>query len=262
MLPVAKFMTRVLKNLEQSLRSYKTGEGNLFASRCPEYVTPWEADHERRKMVKCYVQGLRKPALSVSLLMCLGKHDCVERMLLGPQNSAKLHNDIMMFQQHHGESLSKAWTHFKDLLRKVPHHGLDLWLQIQIFYDHVDDTTQKDINYAAGRRLRKLRPDEAWAAIERLASYEDEEWNDALIPDEKLESNTTRFDHLYVSPPRTSGYNKYVPLAGVPSKNTGLNAHIKRKAKRRLKWLDQEVAVYLNGYDPLAYDNVSEFPDE
>ncbi|GKE07403.1 hypothetical protein Tco_1399421 [Tanacetum coccineum] len=35
-----------------------------------------------------------------------------------------------------------------------------------------------------GGRLRKLRPDEAWAAIERLAQYDDEGWNDALIPDE------------------------------------------------------------------------------
>ncbi|GKE45964.1 hypothetical protein Tco_1473248 [Tanacetum coccineum] len=31
----------------------------------------------------------------------------------------------MMFQQHHGESLSEAWTRFKDLLQKVPHHGWD-----------------------------------------------------------------------------------------------------------------------------------------
>ncbi|GKE59765.1 hypothetical protein Tco_1510132 [Tanacetum coccineum] len=42
----------------------------------------------------------------------------------------------------------------------------------------------KGIDYAAGRRLRKLRLDEAWAAIERLAQYEDEGWNDALILDE------------------------------------------------------------------------------
>ncbi|GJV81061.1 zinc finger, CCHC-type containing protein [Tanacetum coccineum] len=100
-----------------------------------------------------------------------------------PGRTAKLRNDILMFQQHHGESLSEAWTRFKDLLRKVPHHGLDLWLQIQIFYDHVDGTIQKGIDYAAGGRLRKLRPDEAWSAIERLAQYEDEGWNDALIPD-------------------------------------------------------------------------------
>ncbi|GJS58952.1 zinc finger, CCHC-type containing protein [Tanacetum coccineum] len=78
-----------------------------------------------------------------------------------PRRTAKLHNDILMFQQYHGESLSEAWTHFKDLIQKVPHHGLDLWLQIQIFYDHVDGTTQKGIDYAAGERLRKLRPDEA-----------------------------------------------------------------------------------------------------
>nr|GEU96570.1 MAK10-like protein [Tanacetum cinerariifolium] len=43
----------------------------------------------------------------------------------------KLRNDILMFQQHHGESLSEAWTRFKDLLQKVPHHGIDLWLQLE-----------------------------------------------------------------------------------------------------------------------------------
>ncbi|GJV90309.1 zinc finger, CCHC-type containing protein [Tanacetum coccineum] len=31
---------------------------------------------------------------------------------------AKLRNDILMFQQHQGESLSEAWTRFKDLLQK------------------------------------------------------------------------------------------------------------------------------------------------
>nr|GFA17663.1 zinc finger, CCHC-type [Tanacetum cinerariifolium] len=47
-----------------------------------------------------------------------------------PGRTAKLYNDILMFQQHHGESLSEAWTRFKDLLQKVPHHGIDLWLQV------------------------------------------------------------------------------------------------------------------------------------
>nr|GEV48791.1 putative ribonuclease H-like domain-containing protein [Tanacetum cinerariifolium] len=40
------------------------------------------------------------------------------------------------------------------------------------------------MNMNVRKRLRKLRPDEARAAIERLAPYEDEGWNDALIPDE------------------------------------------------------------------------------
>ncbi|GJS28752.1 hypothetical protein Tco_0489372 [Tanacetum coccineum] len=67
---------------------------------------------------------------------------------------------------------------------ELPHHGLDLWLQIQIFYDHVNGTTQKGIDYAAGGRLRKLRPNEAWATIKRLTQYEDEGWNDTLTPGE------------------------------------------------------------------------------
>ncbi|GJV07135.1 MAK10-like protein [Tanacetum coccineum] len=46
-----------------------------------------------------------------------------------PGRTAKLHNDILIFQQHQVEYLLVAWTRFKDLLQKVPHHGIDLWLQ-------------------------------------------------------------------------------------------------------------------------------------
>ncbi|GJT39316.1 hypothetical protein Tco_0939181 [Tanacetum coccineum] len=53
-----------------------------------------------------------------------------------------------------------------------------------IFYDHIDGTTQKGIDYAESERLRKLSPNEAWATIKRLAQYEDEGWNDALTLDE------------------------------------------------------------------------------
>nr|GEV11151.1 RNA-directed DNA polymerase, eukaryota, reverse transcriptase zinc-binding domain protein [Tanacetum cinerariifolium] len=46
-----------------------------------------------------------------------------------PGRTVKLRYDILMFQQHHRESLSEAWTPFKDLLQKVPHQGIDHWLQ-------------------------------------------------------------------------------------------------------------------------------------
>ncbi|GJT72724.1 MAK10-like protein [Tanacetum coccineum] len=72
-----------------------------------------------------------------------------------PGRTAKLRNDILMFQQHQGESLSEAWTRFKDLLQKVPHHGIDLWLQ-----------------------LRDRNAKESWALLEDLALYDNESWND------------------------------------------------------------------------------------
>ncbi|GJX65233.1 MAK10-like protein [Tanacetum coccineum] len=66
-------------------------------------------------------------------------------LILSIGKDRKLRNDILMFQKHHGESLSEAWTHFKYLLQKVPHHGIDLWIQ---------------------------------ALLEDLALYDNKSWND------------------------------------------------------------------------------------
>ncbi|GKB66712.1 zinc finger, CCHC-type containing protein [Tanacetum coccineum] len=96
-----------------------------------------------------------------------------------PGRTAKLRNDILMFQQHQGESLSEAWTCFKDLLQKVPHHGIDRWLQIQIFYDHVSFHLKCEIDRTAGGKIRNKKPDESWEIIENLALYDHEGWNDA-----------------------------------------------------------------------------------
>ncbi|GJY27968.1 hypothetical protein Tco_0403735 [Tanacetum coccineum] len=142
-------------------------------------VIPLRSDTIRLVQNRCSFHRLRSEDPNQHLKDFLKLVDSLD---LDGENTTKLRNDILMFQQHHGEFLSETWTRFKDLLRKVSHHGLDLWLQVQIFYDHVDCTTQMGIDYAAGGRLRKLRPDEAWATIERLAQYEDEGWNDAFIP--------------------------------------------------------------------------------
>ncbi|GJU59124.1 hypothetical protein Tco_1236890 [Tanacetum coccineum] len=74
-----------------------------------------------------------------------------------------------MFQQHQDESLYDAWTRFKNLIQRVPHHGLNLWSLAQFFYDHVDKYTKIDINYAAGGNLRRLSAEEAWETIEDYA---------------------------------------------------------------------------------------------
>ncbi|GKB73370.1 zinc finger, CCHC-type containing protein [Tanacetum coccineum] len=92
--------------------------------------------------------------------------------------TAKLRNDIFMFQQHHGESLSEAWTRFKDLLQKVPHHGIDLCLQVQIFYDHVNPATRRTIDQSAGGKLYEKHAEESWALLEDLALYDNKSWND------------------------------------------------------------------------------------
>ncbi|GKE20386.1 MAK10-like protein, partial [Tanacetum coccineum] len=54
--------------------------------------------------------------------------------------TVKLRNDILMFQQHHEESLSEAWTH--------------------------------------GGKLRDRNAKESWALLKDLALYDNESWND------------------------------------------------------------------------------------
>nr|GEW65897.1 putative reverse transcriptase domain-containing protein [Tanacetum cinerariifolium] len=93
------------------------------------------------------------------------------------EETSKLYNDILIFQQHQGKSLSEAWTRFKGLLQKVHHHGIDLWLQIQIFYDHVNPVTIRTIDQAAGGKLRDKNDEESWALLEDLL-YDNESWND------------------------------------------------------------------------------------
>ncbi|GJV45146.1 hypothetical protein Tco_1429682 [Tanacetum coccineum] len=71
-----------------------------------------------------------------------------------------------------GESLSEAWTRFKDLVQKVPHHGIDLWLQVQIFYDHVNSATRHAIDHSVSGKLRDKSAKESWELIENLALYD------------------------------------------------------------------------------------------
>ncbi|GJW75031.1 MAK10-like protein [Tanacetum coccineum] len=76
------------------------------------------------------------------------------------ERTTKLRNDILIFQQHQGESLYKAWTQFKDLLQKVPHHGINLWLQNdpRDFVKPVKAISlPQDVPSTSDRRLIKLK---------------------------------------------------------------------------------------------------------
>ncbi|XP_022041384.1 uncharacterized protein LOC110943962 [Helianthus annuus] len=49
--------------------------------------------------------------------------------------TSEARNAIRAFQQHSGEAFHEAFTRFKELLRKCPHHGIQTWELIKAFYD-------------------------------------------------------------------------------------------------------------------------------
>ncbi|GJU49276.1 hypothetical protein Tco_1218831 [Tanacetum coccineum] len=131
------------KNPIRTLRDYSkpSNEGYKNTIELPigNNVVPLRSDTIRLVQNGCSFHGLQSEDPNQHLKDFLKLVDS-----LAPA-TAKLRNDILMFQQHHEESLAEAWTRFKDLLQKVPHHSIDLWLQ---------------------------------ALLEDLSLYENKSWND------------------------------------------------------------------------------------
>ncbi|GJR39010.1 MAK10-like protein [Tanacetum coccineum] len=80
----------------------------------------------------------RLPAGSITT--CEDLTTCFLAQFFPPRRTAKFCNDILMFQQHHGDPLSEAWT--------------------------------------PGGKLRDRNAKESWALLEDLALYDNESWND------------------------------------------------------------------------------------
>nr|GEX70857.1 hypothetical protein [Tanacetum cinerariifolium] len=77
------------------------------------------------------------------------------------------HDQLLVFQQHQDESLYDSWTRFKDLIRKVPNHGLSMWTLIKIFLKHLDSLSRHIINLTAEGDLRKFSDIGAWVQVPR-----------------------------------------------------------------------------------------------
>ncbi|KAG8499357.1 hypothetical protein CXB51_005838 [Gossypium anomalum] len=67
------------------------------------------------------------------------------------------------------ETLNDAWERYKDLMRRCPHHGLPLWLQVQTFYNCVNPSTRQMIDAAAGGTINNKTPEEAYEFIEEMS---------------------------------------------------------------------------------------------
>ncbi|KAI3819375.1 hypothetical protein L1987_13204 [Smallanthus sonchifolius] len=79
-----------------------------------------------------------------------------------PEKTTKLRARILFFQQDDEESIYEAWERFKELMRKVPHHGLLKWQQCETFYNGLDMTGKQLIDAYAGGDIGTKTPQEAY----------------------------------------------------------------------------------------------------
>ncbi|CAL8993312.1 unnamed protein product [Prunus brigantina] len=62
------------------------------------------------------------------------------------QKTATPRGQIFNYKQDDGEPFNECWERFKGLLLQCPHHGLPLYLQMQIFYDGLTQTCQSTLD--------------------------------------------------------------------------------------------------------------------
>ena len=80
-----------------------------------------------------------------------------------------MRNDITNFLQQDQESLCEAWEKYKDL-RKCPHQGLPLWMQVQTFYNSLVPNTQTMVDAASGGAFFNKTQEDGYELIEIMAS--------------------------------------------------------------------------------------------
>nr|GEX27017.1 reverse transcriptase domain-containing protein [Tanacetum cinerariifolium] len=83
-----------------------------------------------------------------------------------PSKTTYLRNEITNFLQKPNETFNEAWEHFKDLLRRCPHHGFSELHQLDTFYNVLNLNDQDALDSAAGGNFLDKIPRECLSIIE------------------------------------------------------------------------------------------------
>ncbi|GKA03976.1 hypothetical protein Tco_0676757 [Tanacetum coccineum] len=71
-------------------------------------------------------------------------------------------------------------------------------IRVQIFYDRIDHTLKRTVDYATKGQLRKVSTEKAWTTIEELARYADKGWNDCVFAEGNLKNSNMEYDPEHV----------------------------------------------------------------
>ncbi|GJR10013.1 DNA-directed DNA polymerase [Tanacetum coccineum] len=93
-----------------------------------------------------------------------------------------LRDMILRFKQGNNESIKSAWIRFQDLVKQVPHHGIQKWLLVQIFHDNISQKDRGKLDQFAHFSFSSLTKEEGWNRIEDCVQYQDDIWDDPSPP--------------------------------------------------------------------------------
>ncbi|XBJ24325.1 hypothetical protein VPH35_002235 [Triticum aestivum] len=89
-----------------------------------------------------------------------------------------IQDEIFSFVQREGESLYDAWERYKALFRRCPNHGLERWLELQLFYRGLASDTRSYVDMTAGGAITNKTLDDAFLLIENIAFHQLQWYNE------------------------------------------------------------------------------------
>ncbi|KAJ9566151.1 hypothetical protein OSB04_002117 [Centaurea solstitialis] len=141
---------------------------------------------------------------------------------------ANLTKAITNFAQGPMEELYEAWERFKNLQRNCPHHGIEDWRLVQLFYNVLRPETRFAIDTSAGGTIMTKTPGAIKDLIENLAitttngqMREHCMGGCILHPSPTLWLHSPRLDHVSIQP--RGQYRVHDPFS--PTYNPGWRDH-------------------------------------
>ncbi|KAG9450565.1 hypothetical protein H6P81_010530 [Aristolochia fimbriata] len=110
-------------------------------------------DAARLRLFKFTLGGRAKTWLNTLPAGSIATWEDLRKKFLGkyfpPAKTIKLRNEILQFFQEPEVHLSEAWERFNGLLKRCPNHKIELWSQIETFYNGLSINTRSMIDAAA-----------------------------------------------------------------------------------------------------------------
>ncbi|KAG9444864.1 hypothetical protein H6P81_016204 [Aristolochia fimbriata] len=131
-------------------------------------------DAARLRLFKFTLGGRAKTWLNTLPAGSIATWEDLRKKFLGkyfpPAKTMKLRNEILQFLQEPEEHLSEAWERFNGLLKRCPNHKIELWSQIETFYNGLNINTRSMIDAATGGSINKKTPEEVHELIEEMTA--------------------------------------------------------------------------------------------
>ncbi|XP_019239696.1 PREDICTED: uncharacterized protein LOC109219679 [Nicotiana attenuata] len=83
--------------------------------------------------------------------------------------TGKFRREIHNFCQNETETVFEAWGRFKEIVQKCQHSGIELWMQLQDFWDGLTPASQRTLSNEAGGPLIKKTPEETITILDELS---------------------------------------------------------------------------------------------